>query len=184
MVLISTTGGLDSPVMGKAPTDLEECYQILGVSPNAGTEEINLAFALNRRDLEAAGYDVRAIRQLLGEGRVQALKVPGVSALKRRRARRTSLNAPTLAAVLFGLMVVVLYVFVWPQYGYKLRHFRKNDVLVEERTGAPYATILEVSNAHQFANGEVAPAYRLKLARGGDEVWYPVDDVRRLCVRD
>ncbi|MEE9218167.1 MAG: hypothetical protein V3U98_03780 [Acidobacteriota bacterium] len=174
--------------MARKPRSFQECCELVGVSPNADGDELTLALSLRCRELAAEGYDVNAIRQMLkGDeddgGPALAYNPASSPALSAFPARRCSVNAVTLLWLCLAGLLSTLYFSLWPAYGYKLRSFRANDSLVVERTGEPYATILEVSKTHRFPNGKIAPAYRLRLAKNGSEVWYPVNDVHYLCAR-
>jgi len=178
--------------MGKVPADLGECCEVLGLSRTSSREDLKLAFALNRRDLEMAGYNVEAVRKMIAVANEESSLTYEPPATARQSVRhvvftqpkRHAINAVTLLGVLFVVLVGVVCIFLWPQYGYKLRSFRVDDSLVEARSGEPYATVLEISKSHQFSNGKLSPAYRLRLKEDGSEVWYPINDVHYFCARD
>ncbi|MCZ6778810.1 MAG: hypothetical protein O7F16_07550 [Acidobacteria bacterium] len=178
--------------MGKVPADLGECCEMLGLSRNSSRDELKLAFALNRRDVEMAGYDVEAVRKLIkGADDADPLTyeplptaAQHVQPVSFTPSKPHALNAVTMLCVLMVVLVATLCIFLWPRYGYKLRSFKVNDPLVEARSGEPYATVLEVNRHHEFSNGKVAPAYLLRLKEDGTEVWYPLNDVHYFCVRD
>lgn len=165
---------------------------MLGVSPGASRDEIQLAYVLRRREVQASGEYTegelrRAYDALTGSGRREAAAA-GYTASARAaerggQARRSSVSGVALLVALLGILVIVMAFYVWPAYGYRLRSFRPDDQLKEAATGRPYGTVLEARKDHVFPNGRVGPAYRLRLEPDGVEVWYPASDVQYLCVR-
>lgn len=178
--------------MGKVPADLGECCEVLGLSRNSSRDELKLAFALNRRDLEMAGYNVEAVRKMVAAANdtdpftydPPAAVRQSVRPVSFTRPKRHALNAVTLLSVLLVVLMGIVCIVLWPRYGYKLRSFKTYDSLLEAESGKPYATVLEVSQSHSFSNGKVAPAYLLRLKEDDSEVWYPINDVHYSCVRD
>jgi curved DNA-binding protein CbpA len=173
--------------MGSKPKSIKEYCEILGVSPNASPDEIRLAFVLLKRESQTSGSpplrDLQEAYQRLTEpnrkdvsARAPQRTGPGADTLS-----RSSVSALLILAGAFAALVVVLALYVYPMYGYRLKHFGPDSMLLEARTGRPFGTILEVQAAHAFPNGSVGPAYRLRLEPDGRESWLPQNDVHYLC---
>ena len=178
--------------MGSRSRTLQEYCEILGVSPSSDEEELKLAWVLRKHDARTGGEvteaDLKEAYQALTDpAKRGTLKSrPGAGgALRARRApaQRTSVNAMAMLGWLLLALVAVLSLYIWPTYRHQFRTFSAQDRLVEEKTGKPYGTILEVSQSYTFSNGMSGKAYRVKLEPEGREVWLPVSDVKYLCVR-
>jgi curved DNA-binding protein CbpA len=175
--------------MGARPKTLQEYCQLLGVSPSSDPEEIKLAFVLRRHEARTGGG--------LGEAELkeafEALTNPAKRESLGRRpayvvgaaspsAHRSPVNGVALLGGLLAVLAAVLAIYVWPTYRHHFRDFSVRDVLIEERSGRPYGTVLEASRDHAFPNGVAGEAYRVKL-EDGREIWLPASDVRYWCVK-
>jgi hypothetical protein len=177
--------------MTTRPKTVQECCEMLGVSPNSSREEIQLAFVLRRREVATSGEftdaQMRAAYEMLVDpnrraGAVrEAVQRPAPT--RQRQSEHKSVNTVTLLGVLLCVLVAILAFSVWPAYGYRFRSFEPQDRLLNANTRKPYGVVLEASNAYTFSNGKVGRAYRVRLESDGSEVWYPASDVQYVCVR-
>lgn len=173
--------------MGTKPRNSKEYREILGVGPSASQDEIRLAFVLLRREAQTSSPG----RLVLLQEAYQALSDPNrKEAVARVDAgpasggdspSRSRVSALMMLGGAFAALAAALLFHVWPMYGYRMKHFARNEMLLEARTGKPFGTILEVQAAHAFPNGRVGPAYRMRLEPDGHEAWLPQNDIRYLC---
>jgi hypothetical protein len=180
--------------MGSRPKTLKEYAALLGVGSSASRDEIALALALRKHEARTTGRGPteqqlrEAFEALTNLDAAGSAASRGEAALPPRRhaapVGQRSVGTPALLFASLGALAGVVAFLVWPLYGYHLRSFEANDRLVEERTGRPYGTVLDVSERHVFPNGKSGPAYRVRLAEGGSEVWLPATDVKFVCVKE
>ncbi len=189
--LTPVRGALNWLPMGATAKTVKDFCAILGVSPSAKREEIQLAYVLRKRESLTSGEFTedelkQAYEALANPGRRVASPGGRPSPVARPRAAAGSPPAVSgigLLALLFGALAVVCGLSVWPQYGHRFRSFRPNDALVEIRTGKAFGTVLEVKKDYLFANGKVGAAYRVRLEPDGGEAWYPTSDIQYVCKR-
>ena len=180
-------GEINSSGMGSKPKSIKEYCEILGVSPSASPDEMRLAFVLLRREAQTSGSpslrDLQEAYQGLTDPNRKdaAARAPQSAGSGADAPSRARVSALLMLAGAFVALVVALAFYVYPMYGYRLKHFRPSSMLLEARTGKPFGTILEVQAAHAFPNGKVGPAYRMRLEPDGRESWLPQNDVHYLC---
>lgn len=178
-------GTLNWVPMGAAAKTVRDYYEVLGVSPSARREEIQLAYVLRKREILTSGEFTQAELKEAFE----ALINPGRRSVAAGSRPRPAAGSPPavsgmgLLALLFGVLAAVGMFYVWPRYAHHFRSFGPNDALVEIRTGKPFGTVLEVKKDYVFTNGKAGAAYRVRLEADGGEAWLPISDIQYVCKR-
>ena len=190
--LTPVRGALNWVLMGAAAKTVKDFCAILGVSPSAQREEIQLAYVLRKREILTSGEFTeaelkQAYEALTNPGRRVASPggrpSPPVARPRAAAGSPPAVSGIGLLVLLLGALALVCGVYVWPQYGHRFRSFGPNDALVEIRTGRPFGTVLEVKKDYLFANGKIGAAYRVRLEPDGGEAWYPTSDIQYACKR-
>jgi curved DNA-binding protein CbpA len=157
-------------------------YQALNVSPDAGSEEIVLAYRLlkqayhERRDRLDIGRIQKAYQTLMDAERRARYDEMG---RQRRGSLRAGVGTPGMLVCLVAILAVSLGVTLGPSLRYALVSFDPGDELYWNDGEGFLGTVQRYEPQHRFENGSAASAYLLETPTG-DQVWYPARDLARL----
>lgn len=155
-------------------TALYRYWTALGLPPNSSLEQVETQYCLllqqiPERPTEAEEREWQEMRR-------------AYTVLKRACAARETKGGNRLSTVLAaraGLALaagVILGVLFLLAFNYKSFSVRWSQVAVGAELRAPesnklYGTVLEFDRSHVFAAGKPGPAYRVRVAETGEEVW-------------
>ena len=159
------------------PLDPEGHYKILKVSPEAGADEVRLAYAMAKQN--ASGPYLQKL-----EAAYEALKDP-----KRREAYDGEgvpegtpiLKNPITLVVAIAILIGAI-AFLWvPDIRMRSRKFEAGQTLVKMGTSRPFGKVIQVDRSHQFNAGPAMTGYLVELAENGRRVWLPAIDLQATC---
>lgn len=159
-------------------------YAVLNISPDAGQQEIRLAYTFLKQAFKDG-------KRKLNIGLIQAA-YETLSDSERRDLydRRGSSSRPDGKSRLHSvpLLVTLLLVFlgvlafaVGPIIKAHFTTFDAGSDLVWKRTGKPVGVVRTYDPAHEFEGGAASPAYQIEIRPGEDPVWFAAWDLNRNC---
>ena len=166
-------------------------YEVLRVNSAASQVDIDRAYqrmvqessydtSLNRKDIELAYRTLRdpTQRTLYDYSLSEDKKKVETTAKHKKIEFRREKAFEVLRYCVIGLFLIVA-VFWGMRYGYHLKSYSVGDNIYYKSTDLPLGKIVKIQNDHLF--GYMQKAGALIQTKDGDQVWYPMSDLKSAC---
>jgi hypothetical protein len=160
-------------------------YAALNISPDAGQQEIRLAYTFLKQAFKDGKRTlniglIQEAYETLSDSEQRDLYDRAGSP---RPDGKSRLHSVPLLVTLLLIFLGVLAFAVGPVIKAHFTTFDAGAELYWKRTGKPVGVILAYDPAHEFETGAATPAYQVEIRSGEEPVWFSAWDLNRNCER-